>query len=68
MATQDKALPELIEGNKPFMSIEFFPPKTDAGVESLYKCLEKLKVYFVPEAMKPWEERGRKAFALPTEG
>ncbi len=45
MATQDKALPELIEGNKPFMSIEFFPPKTDAGVESLYKCLEKLKVF-----------------------
>lgn len=30
--------------------------------------LEKLKVYNLPEAMKPWEERGRKAFALPTEG
>ena len=30
--------------------------------------LEKLKVEDLPEAMKPWEERGRKAFALPTEG
>ena len=30
--------------------------------------LEKLEVYHLPEAMKPWEERGRKAFALPTEG
>ena len=30
--------------------------------------LEKLEVQFLPEAMKPWEERGRKAFALPTEG
>jgi methylenetetrahydrofolate reductase (NADPH) len=41
----DKGLPELIQGDKPFMSIEFFPPKTDGGVESLYKCLEKLKSY-----------------------
>ena len=30
--------------------------------------LEKLQVKDLPEAMKPWEERGRKAFALPTEG
>ena len=30
--------------------------------------LEKLKVVGLPEAMTPWEERGRKAFALPTEG
>ena len=29
---------------------------------------EKLKVLDLPKAMKPWEERGRKAFALPTEG
>ena len=28
--------------------------------------LEKLQVDHLPEAMKPWEERGRKAFALPT--
>ena len=30
--------------------------------------LEKLKNVNLPEAMQPWEERGRKAFALPTEG
>ena len=30
--------------------------------------LEKLQVEDLPEAMQPWEERGRKAFALPTEG
>ena len=30
--------------------------------------LEKLEVHNLPKAMKPWEERGRKAFALPTEG
>ena len=30
--------------------------------------LEKLEVKYLPSAMKPWEERGRKAFALPTEG
>ena len=30
--------------------------------------LEKLQVHNLPPAMKPWEERGRKAFALPTEG
>lgn len=29
----------------PFMSIEFFPPKTTTGVDTLYKVLEKLKVY-----------------------
>ena len=28
--------------------------------------LEKLEVRNLPKAMKPWEERGRKAFALPT--
>ena len=52
-----------------------------AKLESLYltRCsgltslpdlsgLEKLEVYNLPSAMKPWEERGRKAFALPTEG
>ena len=30
--------------------------------------LEKLQVCNLPSAMKPWEERGRKAFALPIEG
>ena len=29
--------------------------------------LEKLEVEGLPEALKPWEEQGRKAFALPTE-
>ena len=28
-----------------FVSIEFFPPKTAEGVNSLYKVLEKLKIY-----------------------
>lgn len=28
---------------RPFVSIEFFPPKTDAGISSLFDVLEKLK-------------------------
>jgi 5,10-methylenetetrahydrofolate reductase len=42
----DKSLLELMDRGadaKPFVSIEFFPPKTEAGVTSLYNCLEKLK-------------------------
>ena len=39
----DPPLIELInEKSKPFCSIEFFPPKTDAGVSLLYKHLESL--------------------------
>jgi methylenetetrahydrofolate reductase (NADPH) len=33
-----------IENELPFMSIEFFPPKTEVGVNKLYDVLEKLKV------------------------
>jgi methylenetetrahydrofolate reductase (NADPH) len=33
------------EEGKVQMSVEFFPPKTDAGVTSLYNLVEKLKVY-----------------------
>ena len=29
-------------GSKPFVSIEFYPPRTEAGVENLYLVLEKL--------------------------
>ena len=29
--------------------------------------LEKLEYVYLPEALKPWKEQGRKAFALPTE-
>ena len=43
----DPKLSELIaaQEGRPFVSIEFFPPKTDAGVSTLYKVLEKLKQY-----------------------
>ena len=34
----------LDSGRRP-VSFEFFPPKTDDGVESLFKTIEKLKVY-----------------------
>ena len=40
----------------------------DVEVRADLSGLEKLKVKGLPKAMKPWEERGRKAFALPTEG
>jgi len=45
--TADPKLTDLIaaQEGRPFVSIEFFPPKTDAGVTTLYKVLEKLKVY-----------------------
>jgi hypothetical protein len=42
----DESLLQLMDRGadaKPFVSIEFFPPKTEAGVTSLYNCLEKLK-------------------------
>lgn len=43
----DEHLTQLLEQqktlSKPFVSIEFFPPKTEVGVGSLYKVLEKLK-------------------------
>jgi methylenetetrahydrofolate reductase (NADPH) len=41
----DTRLVDLVDGTKggkPFMSIEFFPPKTDAGVPKLYNVLEEL--------------------------
>jgi len=43
----DAAISDLIaaHANAPWMSIEFFPPKTPEGVASLYEVLEKLKVY-----------------------
>jgi hypothetical protein len=31
-------------GEKPFVSIEFFPPRTEAGVEDLFSNLEKLTI------------------------
>lgn len=34
---------EMFEGTQRVVSFEFFPPKTDAGVESLYKAVEALK-------------------------
>ena len=45
MATMDRSLVQLIEaqGQEKFVSIEFFPPKTDAGVQTLFKHLETLK-------------------------
>jgi methylenetetrahydrofolate reductase (NADPH) len=45
MAEMDKTLLELMDAQqgKKFVSIEFFPPKTDAGVATLYKNLELLK-------------------------
>ena len=30
---------------KPFVSIEFFPPKSDSGVTSMFQALEDLRVY-----------------------
>ena len=39
----DASLTALMDGqSNPFVSIEFFPPKTEAGVPQLYKCLENL--------------------------
>jgi len=46
--TADPKLNDLIaaqEGRGPFVSIEFFPPKSTEGVSTLYKVLEKLKAY-----------------------
>ena len=41
----DARLVDLVDGTKddlPFMSIEFFPPKTEAGIPKLYTVLEEL--------------------------
>jgi methylenetetrahydrofolate reductase (NADPH) len=45
MTTMDRSLVQLIEaqGQEKFVSIEFFPPKTDAGVAKLFEHLETLK-------------------------
>ena len=34
---------ELYGRGRPIFSFEFFPPKTDAGFESLYRTIESLK-------------------------
>jgi len=31
------------DGSKPFISIEFFPPRTEAGVKNLYSRMERMK-------------------------
>ena len=30
-------------GSKPFVSIEFFPPRTDVGVKNLYARMQRMK-------------------------
>jgi methylenetetrahydrofolate reductase (NADPH) len=50
-STPDEKLPALFSAaskkfvDKPWVSVEFFPPKTEAGVETLFKVLAKLQVY-----------------------
>ncbi len=34
---------DLLDGNKPSLSFEFFPPKDDIGFEDLYRTIESLK-------------------------
>ena len=34
---------DMLGGTKPAVSFEFFPPKTDEGVEKLYHAVEALK-------------------------
>ena len=35
-------------GSRPFVSIEFFPPRTEAGVEDLFTNLQKLTLQQQP--------------------
>ena len=37
------SVPDLYTHDKPVMSFEFFPPKTDAGFRSLFRTIEDLK-------------------------
>jgi methylenetetrahydrofolate reductase (NADPH) len=39
----DRPISELLSQRRPLRSIEFFPPKDDAGVEALHKTAEALK-------------------------
>ena len=43
IAVMDKAT--AADSSKPWVSVEFFPPKTPEGVETLFKVLAKLKPY-----------------------
>ena len=36
---------DLLSGGKRSISFEFFPPKTDQGLESLFKTIQRLKTY-----------------------
>ena len=48
VAQADAHLTSLLDtqaGSKPFVSIEFYPPKTEAGINTLYDVLEKLKKF-----------------------
>ena len=35
-------------GSKPFVSIEFFPPRTDTGVKNLYARMQRMKESISP--------------------
>ena len=46
----DEPTPKIIDliqtkeaGSKPFVSIEFFPPRTDTGVKNLYARMQRMK-------------------------
>jgi 5,10-methylenetetrahydrofolate reductase len=43
----EKRISALIESSSsaPWISIEFFPPKSESGIESLFHVLEKLKQF-----------------------
>mmetsp|Transcript_26550 Transcript_26550/g.30585 ORF Transcript_26550/g.30585 Transcript_26550/m.30585 type:complete len:407 (-) Transcript_26550:655-1875(-) len=50
MTTNNDSNPKIIDlinakviGSKPFISIEFFPPRTEAGVKNLYARMERMK-------------------------
>ena len=50
MALADPKLSNLIENaegpdGKPWISMEFFPPRTAVGIESLFSALVKLKSF-----------------------
>ena len=43
VSIRDQIVSRIAQKQRPFVSIEFFPPKTEAGIISLFEVLEKLK-------------------------
>eukprot|EP00536_Pseudo-nitzschia_multiseries_P011260 jgi/Psemu1/297821/fgenesh1_pm.374_\ len=55
MSTAESSNPKIIDlinkkedGSKPFVSIEFFPPRTETGVKNLYARMERMKASIDP--------------------